>query len=107
MSLLDLNVASTVVEELNKQIKYQVSGGVNVPMYLIKNFIAINSDGENHAIYFLGSKLWSTDQEKNLENVPAELEIELNTKENFESFLRSLIQAEVNAISHIDLTSKG
>jgi hypothetical protein len=103
MSLLDLNMVSILVDDLNTQIKYQVSGHIGIPMEQVQRFLTLQSDGGDHVIYFLGSKLWSTADEREFENVPVEAEIELNTRVNFERFLRNLIQEEVSAISSINL----
>jgi hypothetical protein len=103
MSLLDLNMVSMVVGELNSKIKYQVAEKMDIPTDVVKNFLGLHTEGDNHTIYFLGSKLWSTEDEEQNKLLSVELEIELNSQQNFESFLKNLIQEEVKAISAIEL----
>lgn len=103
MSLIDLNLVSIIVEELNEEMAYQVSEASEVPPSEIARLLSVSSNGENHSVYFLGICLWSTADEKKYEQLTPEDEIELNTKEKFEAFLRSAIMQELYLLNQISL----
>ncbi len=103
MSLLDLNALSFVVEKLNEEMAYQVSEGGKVPPNEIARLLTIQSTGENHSVHFIGICLWNSADEKKYEQLTAEEEIELNTSEKLEEFLRKCIMEELHLLSQINL----
>jgi len=90
-SLLDLNMASMMVEDLNLEMAKQMGEITGIPPENCIRCLVLTSTGNNHTILFLGMRLWSSEAEQHYENIPVEKEMELNSRENFEIFVRKLI----------------
>ena len=104
MSLLDLNMIGHLIDDINKEIAYQISEHTEIPQQNITRFVTLHSSGEEHSIYLLGIKIFDSEEEAQYDPIKPEEEIELNTRENFEVFLRQLIMAELDLIAQIDIS---
>lgn len=101
MSLLDLNMLGILVQELNEELAFQISDKMKIPPSKAPQLVNVHSCGSDHKITFLGVTIFDSHIEKMYEQPTPEREMELNTRENFEAFLRKSIQREVAIISQI------
>lgn len=89
-----LDNLALILLDLNKEIKEKTQ---------IEGALVLQSDGENHVITLLSSVVWSSEIEKQMEDIPPLEEIKLNERENFEEHLRHLVRDQVNLINSIQL----
>jgi hypothetical protein len=97
--LLDLNMIGELVEDLNKELLYKA--GEHTPLHPDTRMLALSTDGSDHRIYFLGMQIYSTRIERNYEDIPVEVDMELNERENFEPLLRQLINDQLDILKNI------
>lgn len=99
-SLVDLNMLSIIIEELNTEIHYKISETHDAP---IEDFLSLLSTGDEHGIMFLGQIIWSSELEKQNEDIPIRIEIDLNERSKFESHLRLLVNDKLNILKSLEL----
>lgn len=89
-----------LIEDLNIEINYKL-GEVNDTAD--QDLLLLQSIGKRHTIYFQGLVIWDSQTERELEKIPAHVEINLNERENFEKHLRLLIMDRINILKHLEL----
>lgn len=92
-----------LLEELNREIAYKITEKSGLPLEKAPKLLSIQSEGTDHKIHFAGIPVWDSAKEKQYENLKPEDELELNTKENFEKFLRRAINDEIKNLSEIEM----
>lgn len=97
--LLDLNMISELVEDLNKELLYKA--GETTPLDPNTRMLALSTDGSDHRIYFLGMQVYSTKIERDYESIPPEVDMTLNERINFEPHLRQLINDQLDILKNI------
>lgn len=102
MSLLDTNMICNLLEDLSLEFAYKISENTNVSLDMVPRTLTFTSDGTNHKIFFLGICLYDTKTESKYAQLNPEKEIELNTRENFEEFIRRAIHVELETLNKID-----
>ena len=101
MSIIDLNMLSSLIADLNQEINYKLGED---DIYNPKlNLLNLSSDGEDHCIIMINTCIWSSKIEKELENIPVETEMSLNERENFETHLRLLINDKINKFKNLEM----
>lgn len=99
MSLLDLNMLSMLVDDLNRELFYKATE--HTPLEPGTKMLAMSSDGDDHRIYFLGMQIYSTKIEKQLESIPLNKDMSLNERDYFEQHLRRLINDQLEVLKNI------
>jgi hypothetical protein len=100
MCVIDINMVSLLIEDLNREIEFKMDEEGPVDK---KKLLSFYSNGDNHCINFLGSCLWSCEDEKRFENIPADESIRMKEREPFEKHLRMLINESVSSIKNITM----
>lgn len=95
-----------LVDDLNKELQYKISSASDVPFENVPRLVTFQTDGGNHSVYFLGIRLWSSKEEQTYDNLSLEQQLELNERENFESYLRRCIKNELDVLCQIDILNK-
>ncbi len=103
MSLIDLNMIGILLEELNREIAYKITEKSGAPLEKAPKLLTIHSEGTDHRIKFAGITIWDSEKEKKYEDLKPEEELNLNTKENFETFLRNAINGELETLSQLEM----
>ena len=104
MSIIDLNMVGILLSDLNKELNYKISE-IEPCLYDEDggDYLQFNTDGNNHIISFLGGVLWCSIQEKNLENMPVEVEMSLNERDKFETHIRLLINDKIRFLKNLEM----
>ena len=100
--IIDQNMLTVLLCDLNKEINYQLSE--KEPCLFNEaggDYLQLSNDGSDIKIYFLGSLLYSSKMEKELENIPVEKQLDLNEREKFELHIRILIMDKINFIKDL------
>lgn len=100
--LIDMNMLSNLIEDLNLEFAYKISENTNVALDMVPRTLTMTSNGADHKIHFLGICLWDSQAEKKYSQQTPEKDIELNTRENFEEFIRRAIHVELGVLNKID-----
>lgn len=100
-SLLDLNLASIIISDLNQEIKFKI--GEHITAAFTENLLSLQSDGDNHSIIMLGNSIWDSKLEYQVEDIPIEKEMLLNERKPFEAHIRKLINDRINTLKHLEL----
>lgn len=93
-----------LIEDLNKEINYKLSE--KEPCLFNEeggDYLQVNIDGNKIQIFFLGSILFCSKTEQELENIPVEKQMNLNERENFEIHIRLLINDKINYIKDLEM----
>jgi hypothetical protein len=100
-SLISLDMIGMLISDMNREIHYKLTENQLLNSDLKP--LSLNSDGDNHLILFLGDILWSSQIEKNFENIPLREELTLNERKNFEKHLRLLINDRILQIKNLEM----
>lgn len=100
-SLISLDLIGLILTDLNKEVYYKISEFQEIssePKYL-----HLQTDGENHRIFFLDDIIWDSYLEKKYENITPEDEMTLNERPAFEKYLRRLMNDKLIIIKNLEL----
>lgn len=103
MSLIVLDNIIQIIADLNRELNYKINSNLKGGIESEYNFIILASDGDDHTIQFLGEILWSSELEKQMEDIKPEQELRLNERKYFEPHLRRLINQKINMFQDIQL----
>ena len=93
---------ANLIEDLNLEFSYKISENTGVSLDMVPRTLSLASNGTDHKIFFLGICLWDSKVEKKYAQQTPEKDIELNTRENFEEFIRRAIHTELETLNKID-----
>lgn len=97
-----MNMLSNLLEDMNLEFAYKISENTNVSLDMVPRTLTLTSNGADHKIFFLSICLWDSKAEKKYAQPTPEKDIELNTRENFEEFIRRAIHIELEALNKIN-----
>lgn len=100
-SLISLDLIGIIITDLNKEILYKI--GEYTEIKSDSKFLFLQTDGENHKIFFLNEVIWDSYLEKKYENISPEIEMTLNERPKFEAHLRKLINNELNVYRNLEI----
>lgn len=100
-SILDLNLVSILLSDLNSEIRFKLGEYTTGPF--MEELLSLESDGDSHAILFIGKVLWSSKLEYMMEDIPLETQMNLNERSQFEFHVRRLIMDRINILKYLEL----
>lgn len=99
-------MVGNLIEDLNLEFAYKLAEDKDIPLDMVPRTLSLHSNGTDHKIFFVGICLWDSKVEKQYEQPTPEKELELNTRENFEEFIRRAIHVELETLTKIDALHK-
>lgn len=100
MSIISLDNIALIINDLNREMIYKISENRSE---FNEELLFLVSSGDDHSINIFGAEIWSSKSEKELENIPIEIEIELNERKQFEKHIRVLIMDKINILKNLEL----
>jgi hypothetical protein len=97
-----MNMLSVLIDDLNRELLYQ-AGEVQLPVTANQKFLTLESDGDDHKVFLLGILVYSTRLQEAMENIPLNVDVELNERQNFEPYLRTVINDQLHVIRQLQL----
>ena len=104
MSLISLDMIGMMLDDLNRELHYKITANKALAIEP-KNvdFLILITNGNVHIIHFMGIEIYNSAFTEMVEQPTIEEELEGNTRERFEKYIRLCIQDELEVLSKITM----
>jgi len=103
VNLISLDMIGMMLDDLNREFHYKVNEGEPEPNRDMDYLICM-TQGKVHIIHFLGQEIWNSAVSDMIEKPTIEEQLEKNTRENFEIYIRLCIQDSIDRFQNINMS---
>lgn len=105
MNLISLDMIGMMLEDLNKELHYKFNENSPKPNERL-DYLVCMTQGSIHVISFMGIEIWNSSVAIAMEKPSIEEQLEQNTRQNFEEYIRLCIQDELDRFQNVDISKK-
>ena len=104
MSLISLDMIGMMLDDLNHELHFKITENKAIaadPKNV--DFLVLITNGNIHIIHFMGIEIYNSAFTEMVERPTIEKEMEGNTRERFEKYIRLCIQDELDVLAKITM----